>query len=127
MTVLEKLQKRTGETDTDLLEVLLDDAKNAILSRRFPFGDWPTIIEEQTVIDEETGEETTVEVDTGETYVEDRYLDLQYRIALELYNRQGAEGEVIHKENGIDRSYEGPWVSTQLLQEVTPYAGVISS
>lgn len=107
MTILEKLQKRTGEEDEELLEVLLDDAKNAILSRRYPYGDWP--------VD-----------DDGETYVEDRYVDLQYRIALELYNRQGAEGEVVHKENGIDRTYEGPWVSTQLLQEVTPYAGVVS-
>lgn len=101
MNILDKLRKRTGEEDEELLAVLLDDAKNAILSRRFPYGDRP---------DE----------------VEPRYEDLQYRIALDLYNKQGAEGELIHKENGIDRTYESSWISEQLLSEVTPLAGVVS-
>lgn len=118
MTVLEKLQKRTGEEDTELLLVLLDDAKNAILSRRFPYQEWPT--REVTVTN--GNEETTVQ----ETYVEDRYLDLQYKIALDLYNKQGAEGQTLHLENGVHRTYESSWISKQLLQEVTPYAGVIS-
>ena len=101
MENLTKLKKRTGETDTELLEVLLDDAKNAILSRRFPYSPWP---------DE----------------VEPCYTDLQYRIALDLYNKQGAEGELIHKENGIDRTFESSWISEQLLSEVIPYCGVTS-
>lgn len=134
MTVLEKLQKRTGETDTELLEVLLDDAKNAILSRRFPYQDWPTREVTTTVettvesVDELTGETVTQTVEntvtTEETYVEDRYLDLQYRIALDLYNRQGAEGEMKHTENGITRDYESSWISAQLLEEVAPFVGV---
>ena len=101
MNILDKLRKRTGEEDEELLAVLLDDAKNAILSRRFPYGDRP---------DE----------------VEPRYQDLQYRIALDLYNKQGAEGELSHSENGISRGYESSWISEQLLQEVTPFAGVIT-
>lgn len=117
MDILEKLRKRTGESDDELLLVLLDDAKNAILSRRFPFGDWPTR-EVQTVVN---GVETTTE----ETYVEDCYLNLQYRIALDLYNKQGAEGEISHSENGISRGFESSWVSEQLLQEVTPFAKAV--
>ena len=101
MDILENLQKRTGEEDDELLAVLLDDAKNAILARRFPYGSWPEEIEPQ-------------------------YLDLQYRIALDLYNKQGAEGQTLHLENGVHRTYESSWISKQLLQEVTPYAGVIS-
>lgn len=107
MDILTKLKKRTGETDEDLLAVLLDDAKNAILSRRFPFGDYPVNA-------------------SGETVIEDRYLDLQYRIAVDLYNKQGAEGQTVHKENGIDRTFESSWISEQLLSEVIPYCGVTS-
>ena len=107
MDILTKLKKRTGEDDDYLLEVLLDDAKNAILNRRFPYGDYPV-----------DGE--------GNTVIEDRYLDLQYRIALDLYNKQGAEGQLVHKENGIDRTFESSWISEQLLSEVIPYCGVTS-
>ena len=112
MTILDRLMYRTGETDMELLCDMIDTAKNAILSRRYPYGDWPT---------------RTVEIDgveVQETYVEDRYLDLQYRIALDLYNKQGAEGQTVHRENGIDRTFESSWISKQLLNEVTPYVGV---
>jgi len=105
MDILTKLKKRTGETDEDLLAVLLDDAKNAILSRRFPYGDYPVNA-------------------NGETVIEDRYTDLQYRIAVDLYNKQGAEGQTVHKENGIDRTFENSWISEQLLSEVIPYCGI---
>lgn len=117
MTILERLKLRTGETDDGLLLDMIETAKNAILTRRFPYGEWPT--REVTVTVD------GVEVTTEETYVEDRYLDLQYRIALDLYNKQGAEGETVHKENGIDRTFESPWVSAQLLREVTPYCGAV--
>jgi hypothetical protein len=104
MTIIERLQLRTGETDTALLADLAETAKNAILSRRFPYGNWPT--------------------ENGETYVEPRYVDLQFRIALDLYDKIGAEGELRHAENGITREYESSWVSGQLLREVIPWVGV---
>lgn len=103
-TNLERLQLRTGESNATFLGDLLETAKNAILSRRYPFAEWPT--------------------ENGETYVEDRYLDLQFRIALDLYNKIGAEGETRHAENGITREYESSWISEQLLKEVVPFAGV---
>ena len=136
MTILERLQLRTGEEDVNLLNDLIETAKNAILSRRFPFGDWPTREVTQTVshtvttTDDETGETTTETVEqtvtTEETYVEDRYLDLQFRIALDLYNRIGGEGQTRSVENGITREWDASWISAQLLHEVTPYAGVVS-
>ena len=82
-----------------------------------------------TTTDEQSGAEETHEVantvTTQETYVETRYEDLQYRIALDLYNKQGAEGETGHNENGINRSFESSWISEQLLREVTPYCGAV--
>ena len=101
MTILARLMARTGETNEALLNDMIETAKSAILSRRFPYGDWP---------DE----------------VEPRYEDLQYRIALDLYNKQGAEGELSHNENGINRGFESSWISAQLLAEITPKCGTVS-
>lgn len=122
MDILSRLMVRLSDGGRSPNEYVLEDcietAKTAILNRRFPFGDWPT--REVTVTDEDSGEDTTI----TETYVEDRYLDLQFRIAMDLYNKIGAEGETSHSENGISRTYESSWISEQLLAEVTPYAGV---
>ncbi len=97
--ILERLKKRTGETDEQLLSDCLDSARNAILARRFPYQEWPEDVPIQ-------------------------YLDLQFRIALDLYNKIGAEGQLGHSENGVSRSFESSWISDQLLREVTPLVGV---
>ena len=103
--------------DANIVEDCIETAKNAILSRRFPFTEWPTREVTVTV----NNESVTVE----ETYVEPRYLDLQFRIALDLYNRIGVEGEISHSENGITRHYDASWISSQLLDEIVPYCGVV--
>ena len=101
MTQLERLKIRITENVSDIeLEDLLESAKAVILSRRFPFGEHPVDIE-------------------------DKYKDLQIRIAVEMYNKQGAEGETSHSENGISRSYSSASVSEELLREITPKAGVV--
>lgn len=106
MDNLERLKLRTDEENEDILSDCLETAKNAILSRRYPFQEWPTD-------------------DDSNVTLEARYTDLQFRIALDLYNKQGAEGETAHSENGISRTYESSWISEQLLSEVTPYCGVV--
>ena len=101
MTQLERLKIRITENASDLeLEDILESAKAVILSRRFPFGEVPEEIEP-------------------------RYKDLQIRIAVEMYNKLGAEGETAHSENGISRSYASASVSEELLREITPKAGVV--
>ena len=102
MTQLEKLQRRIPEEpDESVLEDVLESAKNIILSHRFPFNkEWPEDVEL-------------------------RYQDLQIRIAVDMYNRIGAEGQVSHAENSISRSWGEEWVSGQLLREIVPYAGVL--
>ena len=99
MTNLERLKLRTMEPDERILEDCLESAKNAILARRFPFQEWPDVLPAQ-------------------------FVDLQFRIALDLYNKIGGEGQLTHSENGISRSWESSWISQQLLQEVTPLVGV---
>ena len=101
MTQLERLKIRITENVTDIeLEDILESAKAVILSRRFPFGEPPEELE-------------------------NRYKDLQIRIAVEMFNKQGAEGETAHSENGISRTYASANVSEDLLREITPKAGVI--
>lgn len=100
MDLLERMKLRTGSEDEAILSDCLESAKNAILSRRFPYTAWPDDVEE-------------------------RYKDLQFRCALDLFNKQGAEGQLSHSENGISRGFESSWISEQLLSEVTPICGVV--
>lgn len=104
--MLSRLRTRLTENgvapDDSILIDCIESAKYAILSRRFPFGNY-----------------------IGKS-VEPKYKDLQYRIAVDIYNKLGAEGQLAHSENGISRTFEGAWVSPQLLCEVVPYAGVIA-
>ncbi len=53
--------------------------------------------------------------------VEPQYLNLQLKIAVELYSKQGAEGQLSHSENGIGRSYDKTDVSIGLLEQITPF------
>ena len=101
MTQLERLKIRiTENTNDNELEDILESAKAVILSRRFPFGDYPAELE-------------------------DRYKDLQIRIAVEMFSKRGAEGEVMHSENGVSRTYASASVSEDLLSEITPKGGVV--
>ncbi len=101
MTQLERLKIRMPEEVNDVeLEDILESAKAVILSRRFPFGEQPTELEP-------------------------RYNDLQIRIAVEMYNKRGVEGQTSHSENGVSRSYSSASVSEELLREITPKVGVV--
>lgn len=53
--------------------------------------------------------------------VEPQYANLQVRIALELYAKMGAEGQIAHGENGLARTYESADISPSLLKQITPY------
>ena len=94
---LTKLQRRIN-VDTETGNDLLDAASDIIMQRRYPFSDFPNELEA-------------------------RFWGLQIRIAVDLYNKQGAEGEVAHTENGVSRTYGAENVSTDLLNEITPKAG----
>jgi len=56
------------------------------------------------------------------TNVEQKYLTTQIQIAIELFNKVGAEGEVQHSELGITRTYEIADISPSLIRKITPVA-----
>lgn len=105
MAALDSLKARlngaNASVSDELLTELLESAKAAILARRCPFGY------------------------EAETLLEPVYADLQIRIALDLFNKIGAEGENAHAESGVTRTYESSWISESLLREVVPKASVI--
>ena len=105
MTVLERLKTQIGDDSVadELLLTYLEDAKGIILNKRYPFG-YPE-----------------------GTEVEPKYETVQVKIALELFSKQGAEGEVSHSENGISRGYESSFVSSSLLKSVIPKVGGINA
>mgnify|MGYP005806633883 FL=1 len=100
MDNLERMKLRTGESNIAVLQDCLASARAAIMARRYPYGDWP---------DE----------------LESRYLDLQFRIALAIFNKQGGEFETAHSENGVSRSYGSEGIPQELLLEVTPMAKTV--
>jgi len=54
--------------------------------------------------------------------VETKYLTHQIKMAIELYNKRGVEGQVGHSELGISRSYEKADISDSLISQITPMA-----
>lgn len=87
-----KIMLSPEEVSEEELEVYLDMASRMVLSRRYPFG-YPEGMEVPT-----------------------RYEQLQIELAIELYNRKGAEGQDAHTENGITRS----WNNFSSLKQITP-------
>lgn len=86
------------DSDNDtILSYYLDFAETAIMNRRYPFG-----------------------VPTG-AEIESQYEQLQVEIAIYLFNKRGAEGESLHSENGVSRSFGGETgIPKELMVQVTP-------
>ncbi|MBR5873111.1 MAG: DNA-packaging protein [Oscillospiraceae bacterium] len=85
----------------ELANELINAAGNIVLNRRFPFG-----------------------YAVG-TSVPAQYEYIQVRIAVELYSKMGAEGQTVHNENGISRSWEAGDVSPSLLKQILPGCGSV--
>ena len=94
-------QPATAEGWSDeILNTYLTIAGKKIIERRYPY-------------------------DNSVTEVPARYGYLQCEIATYLLNKRGAEGEISHSENGINRTYESASVPESMLRDVTPVCGVI--
>ena len=65
-----------------LVEIYLADAEKAILNRMYPFGT------------------------PDDAYLPDRYEFYQIRLAQRYFLRRGAEAEIVHNENGVNRTYD---------------------
>ena len=104
MTDVEKLtalKAMVGSSDSDeVLSTYLNFAGSKIPAKAYPFQN-----------------------DVSE--VPTQYEYLQVEIAAYMLNKRGAEGETVHTENGISRTYENADVPTSMLKAVIPYCGVI--
>lgn len=106
MTPEEKLMRlevliSPDTAENDLLMILLEQAEGIVLNRRYPFG---------------VPEEATVPAE---------YEQIQLQIAVELFSKRGAEGQISHNENGINRTYEAADVSPSLLRRIVPVCGSV--
>ncbi len=85
----------------DLLMYLLEQAEGIILNRRYPFG---------------APEGASLSA---------MHEQIQIRIAVELFGKMGAEGQVAMSENGISRTWEAGDVSPSLLKYIVPVCGSV--
>ena len=102
MDKLQTLKLLTGATDSedDILLALLSLAEGKILERLYPY-------------------------DHSKETLPTRYVGKQIEIAVYLYNKQGAEGQTVHSENGISRTYESADVPESMLRGIAPFVGGI--
>lgn len=87
------------EATGSVVALYLFDAKFEIMRRLYPFG-------------YENDQE-----------IPERYQYLQCKLASRYFLRRGAEGEIAHSENGINRTYASV-NDEDLLSEIVPYAKV---
>lgn len=90
---------RDGVSDEKLL-ALLESAKGVYYDVRFPYSS---------------------ELPND---VEPRYHRIQVDIALALFSKEGAEGEIAHSEGGVSRTYSSDDVPKNLIDRITPMVGV---
>lgn len=93
----------TGESE-EVTAVYLSQAMGAIMNRLYPF--------------EETEE------DPVRTFPE-KYEGLCERITVYLIHKQGAEGQLLHDENGVKRTYENADIPESMLKQIVPLAKVV--
>ena len=101
-TKLTLLESMTDETDEDVLSAFLEMAEQAILTRLYPG-----------------------ETDTEELDMPSKYDHTQIQIAAYLINKRGADGEALHIENGVHRSYETGGIPDSMMKDVIPFAKVV--
>ena len=96
------LMHMTDESDSAVLSMYLELARNIVLQKAFPYGD---------------GTET----------MPSKYDSVHVEIAAYMLNKRGAEGETVHLENGVSRHYEDGAVPPSLLRRIVPFVGVFGN
>lgn len=97
------VEQMASESDEQLITAFLANAEWVILNRLYSNG-----VPEGAVLPA-------------------RYDYLQCRIATYMIDKIGAEGQLVHNENGIYRSYEAGDLPASLLNEIVPKVGVPGS
>lgn len=82
-----------------LLSLFLSQAENKVIKARHPFG----------------------ATDTQKAKALTDYADNVEQIYVYLFNKQGAEGETAHNENGTNRTYESAGIPNSFIADIVPY------
>ena len=88
--------------EANILSTYITLSEGIVLNKRYPFG-----------------------APAG-AKVPPQYEHIQLQIALELFSKRGAEGQIEHDENGIARKYENASVSDSLLRRISPIIGSVT-
>lgn len=97
--IIEKVSIIANEDDMQIINAYLDIAANKILNKAFPF------------------------MDTSVMEVPTKYQSLWIDATVFLILKRGAEGEITHNENGINRTWENGDLPASMLKEITPQVG----
>ena len=100
LSTLKVLLGVTDTSDDQLLLTFLSFAEGKILERLYPY-------------------------DGEKNELPQRYNGKQLEIAVYLYNKQGAEGQTAHSENGVSRTYGSADVPESMLRGIAPFVGGI--
>lgn len=90
----------SGELDEEVVSAYLTLAGQKILALAYPFDHTVTTVPAQ-------------------------YEHVQIDAAVYMLNKRGAEGELIHNENGVYRTYEDADLPASMLRCVVPVCGVV--
>ena len=96
MEPLDMLKALLPEETDAVLSVFLTLAEKAVLKKLYPF-------------------------DPNKNTVPERYYENVVNLALYRYNKQGAEGQTSHSENGVSRTYQS---EAEILSDIVPYVGM---
>lgn len=100
MSVVKVLLDNDEQATDALVVAYLDEARAAILSVLYPFTDSYDCLT-----------------------LPSKYDHLQCQLAVRYFLRRGAQGELIHNENGINRTY-GSVDDADLLEKIVPYVKI---
>ena len=98
LTILKSMLDSGDATTDDTANAYLAAAEKAVINIAYPFGNGTEIMPE-------------------------KYDYEQIEIALYMLNKRGAEGEKLHIEEGVHRSYEVADIPVSLRARITPQAG----
>lgn len=88
-----------GNEEDKLLNILLKQSETAVLRRLYPYNH-------------------------SKKNVPERYEPKVIQIAIYLYNKRGAEGQLYHHEGSVMRGYESGHIPESMLIDIVPMVGV---
>ena len=94
------LELMTDEHSQTVLSAYLTMAEQIVFEEAFPWGNYPETMPS-------------------------RYDGAHVEITAYLINKEGAEGETVHLENGLSRHWEAGSIPPSILRRITPMAGSI--